>query len=498
MTSVQGQGSADKIAVVAKKLHHIVLGCIFESAFPAHEENLLDYSLSRGPNNPWCQRLRTKKAVILVSRECAVLTVKFLYRDITIRRISGLIALAETLHQKPQYGSIVKTLQLDCLVPTSMNKIAAESVCLVLDSCPKLYTLRFGTFFISSFLTHDWPLETELDQMSADATITAILKHVHTLRGLAFTIDTKLSTPYTPPVPLLTQGSRLISLTLSVPTQWRAGMDALSLPDLRELSLIVITSGNSQEIRRLAGWSLPSLVTLALYTPGFLPDFYTTPFTSDLWVVLAAHGSNLQFLDFSSCWISGGVENEYDLDQVCPRLKHLVLHIDSPAWPTFRSSSLHVDMWHYEKQGVWKVKPTIQADRKVVQRKAERIGCGSLRYLSKGLRTLYRLPMMLPPRPVGDLSADDAHDTLPFYLHDIYGMHLLELGSGLMLEDEYPSEDYFSLWPDIAPIPFSSHPDNEDSELSIRSDSDPSSDSDSDDESWTWDDDELNDIMHRR
>lgn len=157
-----------------ERLHPIALNCIFKAIFPLVEEELLDYALCRGPNSPWSRRLRTKKALMLVSRKWSLSAATFLYRDIVVRRVSSLVTLADILRQDPCRGSMIKALRLDCLVSTSMNEVARDTLCLILDSCPSLRTLDLGRFFIPSFLTNDWPHETKFDGASVDATICAI------------------------------------------------------------------------------------------------------------------------------------------------------------------------------------------------------------------------------------------------------------------------------------------------------------------------------------
>ncbi|KAF7798446.1 hypothetical protein EIP86_009667 [Pleurotus ostreatoroseus] len=463
----------------AERMHHIALDYIFAAIFPDDEENLLDHSVCRGPDSVWCRRLRMKKALMLVSPAWTIPAARYLYRDIALRRVSNLIALAETLRKNPEYGCMIKILRLECIISRSSNKLASRSILAVLANCTNLHGLHLGTLFISSFLTDDWPRDTKFVQASVDSTIDVISRRTSSLRELAFVVDPAVSSLFFPPLSLLKQGSHLVSLTLSIPPWAGEDISALSFPRVKELRLTVPHEGTTGKCC-VTQWTLPSLVKLAIFTRKFWPWGTRVHVCEQMfWEILEAHGSNLQFLDLSD--LRADDMDSYDLIQVCPNLEHLVLSNASRRWPSFTSPTLHVDVWHQAKSHSWDIQPTIQADREVMQLKAEKLVCGSLRYLSWGLRPLLYLPTILPPRQMRGPSSDERTNTqLPFYLYDVFGMRILELGSGLILEDEYPTRDHSFLWRDITPLAFKSP--NDDGESS--------SDSDSDDESWTWDEDE--------
>lgn len=471
-----------------ERLHHIALHCIFETLFPLYEEELLDCSIYRGPESPWCRRLRTKKALMLVSRNWSPPAATFLYRDVVLPRVSGLIGLAETLRQSPQHGAMIQTLRLDCFIPKSLNKSAGDALSLIFDRCPNMCTLYLGRLFIPSYLTNEWPWESKFDKASVTATVHAISHRAPTpIQHLSFVVDSPV-TKHLPPSLLLNQSPHLVSLTISMPNWLADDLDGLSFPNLKQLQVIIARGHvlpKTASIWCLTSWSLPALRSLGLFPWTWMMSPYpdTRVYSADFWKVLEVHGSTLEFLDFSGCRFDDERPG-YELSRVCPRLRHLVLSNESPRWPTFHSYSLHVDVWHdrYEK---WEVISTMDGDREVARRKAEELHCGSLRYLSKGLHTMPHLPTILPPRPCSDLLASEPSGTLPYHVHDIFGMRILELGSGLLLDDEYPTHDSSSLWRDITPIPVLSSSD--------PSDSDTLSESDSHDEPCMWDEPQVDD-----
>lgn len=428
---------------------------------------------------------------MLVSRKWSLSAARFLYRDIVVRRVSSLVTLAETLRQDPCRGAMIQALQLDCLVPTSMNEVARDALCLILDSCSNLRTLGLGRFFISSFLTDDWPHETKFDSASVDATIRAISRRTPTLQKLAFIADFPNS-HYFPPISLLTQTPRLVSLTISIPKQLEEGTDALSFPSLKELRIIVTRDFRVRKganIRSLMNWSLPFLNSLVL-SAWYAPNEERASLTKDFWKFLEVHGSNLRFLDFSACYLKVAIP-KYNLNRVCPRLEHLVLSRCSPFWPSFQSHTLHLDVWSNPGKAGWNLRGK-QSEHKTIRCKAKKVEWGSLRYLSMGLCTAPGLPSILSPRPRSRSIGNVASGTQSQYLHDFFGMRIIELDSGLLLEDEdHPKGllDYDFLWPNIVscPNPHSESESDSDSDSESDLDSDSNPDHITDDDAWLWD-----------
>lgn len=235
-------------------------------------------------------------------------------------------------------------------------------------------------------------------------------------------------------------------------------------------------------------WSLPSLDSLVLSAWYFPYDNEKrASLTKDFWKLLKVHGSNLRFLDFSACYLEVTVP-KYNLNRVCPRLEHLVLSHQSPFCPSFQSHILHLDVWNNAGKAGWNIRGR-RSEHSSIRRKAKKVEWGSLRYLSIGLCSAPRLPSILPPRPRSCSSESAVFGTPSRYLHDLFGMRILELGSGLLLEDECRPKglcDYDFLWPNIVSCPRSDSDSESDSESDSDSDSDPDPITD-DDDAWIWD-----------
>jgi len=91
---------------------------IFKEALPL--EWMLDPSLNCGPNSAWCSSMAMKLSLTMVCKHWSSVSlrflrnrnsathnrsqvmIKFLYRDIVIRRTPQLFALADTIAKKPE------------------------------------------------------------------------------------------------------------------------------------------------------------------------------------------------------------------------------------------------------------------------------------------------------------------------------------------------------------------------------------------------------------
>ncbi|KAJ3537996.1 hypothetical protein NM688_g6584 [Phlebia brevispora] len=450
----------------AGRLNYDLLYCIFEHIFSPNESDILNPALSRGPDSPWCGALRMKKALTLVSRSWNFPAVEFLYRDIAIRRPGQLVPLQEALERKPEYGAMIQCLRLDCYVPKAMNKIVGCCLPAILERCPNLRSLGLGNFFIVTYLQDVTWLPGPAEGRDVDASISSLLQKGSMLKNLSFVVHEYTNVkPYRLPLPLLEAATHLLSLTLSV-SDLHEGSKVMTFPALQELRLSVTAAPAAAAenvascFRNLTQWALPALTHLWLTECPEYPQNIHMSYCRAFQRVVEAHGSGLVFLDLSRC--IGPFPFTYDLTKFCPRLRHLVLSGSTHKkvyWPNITSSTLHIDVWvrHHcstvdsfrlefkrgNRDKNWYASSAIRGDRVWSRRLAQRVGCGTIRFLSWSLRSLPYLPTAFPPRQ--DTSSqctsvfyDGALRYLPApRLHDVFGKRIAECDSGIILEEEY-------------------------------------------------------------
>ncbi|TFK70171.1 hypothetical protein BDN72DRAFT_958993 [Pluteus cervinus] len=125
--------------ILAEILQHtLTLDCLL---YPAH---------SSSADSPWCKNLQVKKTILLVCRRWRrEIGLPFLYEDITIFEVGGLIALSKTVEENPQHvGSLVRALRLHCYIPRPFYELAKRRLVALFRSCPNIrcisYDFRFG------------------------------------------------------------------------------------------------------------------------------------------------------------------------------------------------------------------------------------------------------------------------------------------------------------------------------------------------------------------
>ncbi|KAJ3557810.1 hypothetical protein NM688_g1263 [Phlebia brevispora] len=408
-----------------------------------------------------------KRALTLVSRHWNFSAIKFLYHDVVIRHVGQLVLLNGILEARPQYGGTIQRLRLQCYVPKSMKKATGRCLSAILECCPNLRSLRFGDFFITTYLQDVTWGSSGGDEVSSP--LSSIMQKGPMLENVSYVVDEDNQQSYTLPIPLLETALHIVSLGLSVP-EVRDGLNIMSLPVLRELPVSVTRSFSGNKafgLRKLARWSLPSLTHLWFVAwldpyssgpPGGV--FFTYPSYSRAFCpVLDAHGSKLQFLDISLCAVPENGRS--DIMEICPRLRHLVLSSRNARWPSFRSSTLHLDVWiQYsgtsspfevrlgtrDQAQVCNVKKAMRGCKESEIQLAQNAGCGTIRFLSRGLITFPYLPTAFPPRHGNGRSrGDNQHSMPPPRLHDIFGMRVLEWDAGIILEDEHANTEWDDL-----------------------------------------------------
>lgn len=121
------------------RMHDIGLQLIFDVLTPSAED--LSPTPYRGPDSLWAQRIRTWKAVALVSRRWNLLANPYLYRYVGLRRVGQLLALVRTLKSTDGFGDMIKHLSFSCFVPNEWDSVTNESISYLLTKCPNIHSL---------------------------------------------------------------------------------------------------------------------------------------------------------------------------------------------------------------------------------------------------------------------------------------------------------------------------------------------------------------------
>ncbi|KAJ6541028.1 hypothetical protein DFH09DRAFT_1282852 [Mycena vulgaris] len=126
--------TSSETAPASNRLPVEVLQQIFDLALPPKE--LLNDSLHCGPNSAWCNAMVMKRALVSVSKKWYLAGTHFLYRNITIRRVTALKALLETLSADRQLGGFVRNISLTCYVPPTYRETVQADMSGILALCP--------------------------------------------------------------------------------------------------------------------------------------------------------------------------------------------------------------------------------------------------------------------------------------------------------------------------------------------------------------------------
>ena len=129
------------------RLHPIALRCVFDAIFPP--SRFLDPSLGNHSVSPWCQAMRTRKALTLVCREWRAVALPFLYGELILRRVGQLPALAATIRSNPElFGPLIYSLSFSFHFPYGYRHMVENCIAFVLRKCLNLRTLAFTSAFI--------------------------------------------------------------------------------------------------------------------------------------------------------------------------------------------------------------------------------------------------------------------------------------------------------------------------------------------------------------
>lgn len=139
-----------------KRLPTEILQGIFSIALPSSV--FLNPSLYRGPDSPWCQAVRFKKALIQVCRAWWHAAVHLLYNEVVIRRVGQIAALIRTL-ESPQNDLqiLVKTVAFICYIPENYISYSETAIQRLLNLCPSICAtcIHAPTHDLSYFASND-------------------------------------------------------------------------------------------------------------------------------------------------------------------------------------------------------------------------------------------------------------------------------------------------------------------------------------------------------
>ncbi|KAJ7054760.1 hypothetical protein C8F01DRAFT_1162849 [Mycena amicta] len=325
---------------------------IFASALPL--EWMLDPSLHCGPNSAWCYAMAMKRSLTLVCKHWSSVMVKFLYRDIVIRRTPQLFRLAETIATNPNLGKDVRNFKIQCYVQKQDAELVTEALANIWAKCPKLAK-------VSRLLPFEVPVRYTLPMPPASVTSLTI--------GPGETADF---------VSNLLQASCGQLHELSLPATDSAEYDLpLDFPKLKNLH-VAFDRKRGEDNSHLPSistfatkWSMPELKRLRITTTM---DYDCHFVHRDYAHLLRYHGKRLEYLEFPnlhSHWIilRDDILDDYEPHlRRCENLKHVVLpmHHVLHSVPTSMSGDrvqeyLHgivrVDIWHTdihdEQQQPW-------------------------------------------------------------------------------------------------------------------------------------------------
>lgn len=95
------------------------------------------------PESSWCHALRTKKKLAGVCWDWYRVGLEILYEEVIIRRIGQISALLRTLETGPYFGTIIKSLEVNCFVPKAYFSLFRENIGKIVKHCPLLHKIAF-------------------------------------------------------------------------------------------------------------------------------------------------------------------------------------------------------------------------------------------------------------------------------------------------------------------------------------------------------------------
>ncbi|KAI9057461.1 hypothetical protein FKP32DRAFT_1689174 [Trametes sanguinea] len=396
--------SLDRAGGLARLPQEVLLQ-IFLSTIPP--DHAYDPSVLSGTYNSWLVSVKTRKALPLVCKSWYGPASEALYRDIVLRRMGQICALARTLRScrvtyGPDHARLVQRIRLaHCIVRSTCMDAVREDLTLILESCTHL--IAFGLHPHPAFgdelrftEPHAFLNLNVLDNIRENRTSLALCDLFERgLREAVFGGPLKIQN-LTCINEILRVGTHMTRLELG-PYDGGAGALRFSKPEddrpivLPHLTHLSIHAGedNGGFLDYICeSWKLPVLTHLTLHSCRELP----TP-------LLAQFGLALHYLHIvpSNGWNgSDSGSTLADLSTLCPYLEHLIL----PRIPTLTLQCIinsptlrYLDVWQ-----------PIMQKRRVVELMCEMgVAC--------------RLPQLRALRLLSWGAGEDAHALLPLLCH---------------------------------------------------------------------------------
>ncbi|KZT24380.1 hypothetical protein NEOLEDRAFT_1148743 [Neolentinus lepideus HHB14362 ss-1] len=311
------------------KLPPEVLRIILDYCF-AGPLDLLEPSITQGPNSLWSRTLRDQKSVVRVCKPWWAVGVEFLYKSIALRRVGQIPALLRTLEEatEAQLSSLISSITVGCAVPDICSDAFTASLDCLLAKCPRLTAITYAPLF---------------DENHGNSFIMSTLSpYFRNLTHLAFGEDIHISSTL---VDLLRDTTQLKSLALVLgglthlaPTE--VTETPVSLPYLEHLSLHVLPGDMSDILRLPRVLALPSLRSIGC-------SYLHRPLWSSVLPLIASQGRTLRLLSLK-CMIPHYHLHyaPYDIQPLmehCPVLEHLVFMADI-AFPSCHPTLRWIDV----------------------------------------------------------------------------------------------------------------------------------------------------------
>ncbi|KAH8103859.1 hypothetical protein BXZ70DRAFT_923138 [Cristinia sonorae] len=439
---------------------------IAQLLFPA-SAGLLDSSLRSGLDSPWCRLLKQKVALASVCRHWRDVTLAFIYRDLSLRRVKHVFAFAETLEchsgVAPGYASFVRSLTITCFVPEDLDYKYSVCVAQILGYCVQLEHLTFGPSAISVPTPHRYlsrrqvatptflpPLNGSLDLILQSIAPRLTSLHIHD------TIDyLHLCTQECCGVQLLRACQKLVSLSLPLAPRGTPAAKArntmiasyshLRFDNLEELHVFVIDFA----LAAMVTWQLPRLRRVILHTDDRITERFGVEIViPNLGAFFDLYGPRIQELvmDSDSCLPLRIFQDTPSFRPYssmtylqCPAMFWKVwdTHLDLSTDPAF--GRLRVDLWSYLH-----FNEEVQRNLSHIQFGDEEVGADSLNINAKGnIRFLdHRLAdysglaeAIRPSRPFEKDSESPSRSAALPVVHNFFGLHVIESSWALMRLD---------------------------------------------------------------
>ncbi|KAJ7142544.1 hypothetical protein C8R44DRAFT_760809 [Mycena epipterygia] len=131
---------------ISARLPAEILLMVFRHALPPSWllSDMARPSLAPFPQSVWSAELRVKLAVVGVCRTWHLIGLELLYERITLRRLPQLQHLLSTLESRNGLGNLVRSLDIDCLVPRGFYQSHEPKMKRIFQLCPRLSHFGFA------------------------------------------------------------------------------------------------------------------------------------------------------------------------------------------------------------------------------------------------------------------------------------------------------------------------------------------------------------------